>query len=86
MGPFSNLQHIHPGIVELKSPPPPPPPRGVDSKCLNRINPFNPAALVLLLGNSPLKLPYMSTFCAPGTAFIWTIWCILGKTVFMKTI
>ena len=24
MGPFSNLQHTHPGIVELKSPPPPP--------------------------------------------------------------
>ena len=29
IGPFSNLKHTHPGIVELKSPPAPPPtPRG----------------------------------------------------------
>ena len=34
-----------------------------------------------LLSNFPLKLPYMSTSCTPGTAYIWTIWCILGKTV-----
>ena len=55
------------------------------SKCLkHRLNvglSLNLSILQPLLGNSPLKLPYMSTSCASGTAYIWTIWCILGKTV-----